>query len=398
MRIISLSSDIEDSKINSMELTVAKRRPRRLALLIGIPATALVITLCLEAIRDIIHPPSSPDHVLPVPKDDDKDEPVPIPALHIELPNSTDPQLQLLGQYEKRLSRGFDQMMLFRNIPLTVDDANKQAAAAAPILKEYARQGIKPLVIFEPTEVDLRSVDAAVFTAYFQALQANGIDNGSIGIWAPFPEPNIPEWSTGEDKGNTDPEIFKSNFTKAATSLKATFPEAKTVLLLNSATYQNHDVEYKQHASYDSEDLLKYAKGLPHNLADSACLQGFPWAPDAFDAGKFLKADLAIALGKELGVHDIRLNTGTFGRMHDTTVSAAQRSDILDDILQQARRIKRIGFNVTLDLFIENKYDAAENADWSYPVGPDWDTFWRFVDTAGRKGMNIIIFDQPPQE
>lgn len=343
-------------------------------------------------------PPPPPGHTAPLsPNYEDESA---VPELHPGLADSSEPQLQLLSEYEERLNRGFDEMMFFRDIPQAPEAAVIQATQTAETLKEYDKQGITPLIIFEPEGLDLRNVDASIFDAYFQALKDAGVDKESIGMWALFPEPNIPEWSVEQDRGNTNPEIFRANFTAAAESLKRVFPEAQTVMLLNAATWQSHDVDYAQGPSYDPDVLLQYARGIPEGLVDIACLQGFPWIPADFNPnGGFLDAELAIALAEELGVEEVRLNTGTFSQMQGVEISPEQRTEIWNRILDQIRQVSETGFKVTVDLFAEQKFWAGEDTDWSYNGRPeDRQLLKDIAAAAAEAGISLTIFDQPPPE
>lgn len=321
------------------------------------------------------------------------EKPIPTPPLHFGLGQSANKQLVLLGDYEQRLKRGFSQMMFFVDVPLSMDEVAQKAEYTATVLLEFDKRNVEPLVILEAVNIDIRNVDSNIFDAYFRSLKTYGVTNQSIGLWAPFPEPNIPEWSSPDDRGNTNPELFSENFAKAATPLKKTFTKAKTLVLLNGATYKSYDVDYIHGGSYEREDLLRYVEGLSADLVDAVCLQGFPWAPDDFDAGRFLDADLAIAIAQELNVKEVRLNTGSFGRMYDTVVPPEQRKAILNNIFRQARQIKQAGYNVTMDLFTEDKFDTPENADWSYSTPEAWEVFREFVSRAPEKGINLTIFD-----
>lgn len=314
---------------------------------------------------------------------------------YAELATSSDSQLQVLADYERRLERGFDQMTLFQDMPHSAAEARDIAPSLATTLREYRRHDVTPMVVFEPQGVDLHSVDREVFDTFFETLRQNGVTEESIGLWAPFPEPNIPEWGDSTDTGNTSPELFRQNFTSAATALKEVFPDAKTVLLLNAATWQSHDTDYALSPSYDPAVLLRYAEGLPEGVADIAGLQGFPWEPADFDPeGAWLEADLAIALASEVGTTDVRLITGTFARMHDTTVTSAQRAEILQRIFDQAGRVQAAGYDVTIDLFAQDKLASPENTDWSYSDESHAEVLDDFVQRAENQGMVLTIYDE----
>jgi hypothetical protein len=326
-----------------------------------------------------------------------------IPDEHDTLHESSDPQLRLLAAYEERLGRGFDSTILFADIPATNQDASAQASNMATVLKEYARQHVKPVVIFEPEGLDLRSLDRSVFQAYFTALKAQGITDQEIGVWAPFPEPNIPEWgSPADDVGNTDPQLFVKNFTMLVSSLKEQFTDAETLVLLDSATYPSHDIAY-QHGSYAAEKLLEYVQDLDRDLVDAVGLQGFPWGEQGgelnYDPAVFLDADRAIALAKAADVKEVWLNSGTFSSMYDwdpalrIAVTHSKRERILSGIIRQAEQVRKAGLQVTVSIFAEDK--SATEANWSYKDPAAWNVLQAFVHRAEDKGIGLTVFDLP---
>jgi len=360
----------------------------------------LGVAVCIELLRGPGGPPSSHEPSNMPPPELPKEE---TPDRHETLAQSTDAQLRLLAAYEQRLGRGFSHNMLFADIPAAGQDISERVTRMAGILKEHERQGITPLVVFEPEKLDLRSVDKKTFEEYFAALKANGITDKEIGMWMLFPEPNIPEWSDPEaDLGNTDPKLFVQNFTMAAAALKQTFPKAQTMLLLNGATYPSYDIHYTK-GSFAKEDLLQYAQGLDRKLVDAVGLQGFPWGEQGdsldYDPAVFLDADLAIALAKQLKIEKVWLNSGTFSSMYDwdpsrrVTVTDDLRGRILNGIAKQAEQVQNAGLAVTVNIFAEDK--TATEANWSYDTDASWEVFQRFADRIEDRGIGLAFFDTP---
>jgi len=354
----------------------------------------IVVTGAAAGYDGGILPPSGPGQPSPIPSGPPppEDEPMNAPDIHPGLAQSANSQLRLLGQYEARLGRGLNRMMVFAAMPADQAAAQEQAFALSSTLLEYQKQGIEPLIIFEPGTLDIRTMDSAVFSSYFKALKANGVTDKAIGTWAPFPEPNIPEWGdpAKNDKGNTDPELFKANFTMVIGAMRDVFPDAKAHILLDSATYPSYDHAY-EHVSYEPQTLLRYVAGLEPGLVSELGLQGFPWEPANFDPVRFLNGDLAIAAAKELDVDLVSLNTGTFAVMGQTVVTPAKRQEILNNILHEAHKMQDAGLNVAMNIFAENK--AETEADWSYSDPAADDVFMRFVRSAERNSIDLSIFD-----
>jgi hypothetical protein len=333
-------------------------------------------------------------------------------ATHPNILQSNDPQLKQLGTYEEKIGKGFStRMMVFTEIPATPAIAQDQADDMAQAIAEYARYGVSPLVVFEPTvnkgqyfdlaQITKGTYDAGI-TAYFQALKDKHITDAQMGTWILFPEPNIPEWGV---KGQTGADMFAQNYTHVAKLLKAVFPAAKTSVMLNSQTYAPGDTDWAN-PSYSS--LVPFVKDIPDNLVDSFGLQGFPWSPPAdekgdrnFKAADFLNAQLAIDAAKQLNVKTIWFNTGTFHSVYSlqaakkVTVSAADRQAILNDILTQAKKAQAAGFVVWINIFAEDKsQNTSEATDWSYLATADTTQILKsFIDTSLQNGMEVSVFD-----
>jgi len=293
------------------------------------------------------------------------------------------------------MERGFDRMMLFRDIPDSVVQAERAAPAMAATLLEYKRFGIEPLVIFEPQGLDVNNIDPAIFTAYFKALVAHGVPPDAIGTWSLFPEPNLPLWSTDSDLGNTDRVAFGRNLENSAQALKQSFPQAKVMLLLDSATYASHDVDYAH--KRPPETMLEYTNIQP-GLVDEFCIQGFPWTNEA-RAKDFVSADLALAAAKKLGGPQkvkVSFNTGTFSQVaapiSGATATAAQREQNLNGILEQAKIVQQNGFAVAVNIFGADK--MPDEANWSYVGGPSTEKLKAFIQAAARAGIRLSIFDE----
>jgi hypothetical protein len=329
-----------------------------------------------------------------------------IPALQ----KANDPGLQKLAEYETATSGAFGGMMIFVQLPLSVKRAPGDASDMAAALKEYAKLGIKPLVIVEPSN-DNGTIDFSKFASgyydpavqsYFAALKQQGISDQQMGMWVPFPEPNTDSW--GEN--NSRSQDFVSAFNGYAVIFKKYFPSARLSIMLDSQTYNYQTGDY----SYAS--LEPYISGINKSYISSFGLQGFPWAAQpgtddvtVTDAAVFLNADNAVAAAKSLGVGSIWFNTGTYRAMftnnlaRTVTATAAQRALILDSILGQTVKAQAAGFNVSVNIFAQNKSADPEAIDWSYwtaPAGikdPDGLALSNFASKASQAGIFPYVFD-----
>lgn len=324
---------------------------------------------------------------------------------HLGLSSSYVPGLRKLAEHEQVCGGSFvDAMMFFTNMPRNSSEAIGYANSVAAGLKQFAKFGIKPLVVLEPTTsagyVNFQEFRSgaydSVLDVYFSTLKSLGISDQTMGVWVPFPESNIPEW------GNTNPDDVSACITKTAQFQKKHFPSSKTSVLLDSKSYPSGNSW--DGGSYAS--LVPYVKNIPVGLIDSFGLQGYPWPdpqPD-HNAARFLNPQLAKDAANQLGVKDIWLSTGTYHKGTAWTgqifsLSPAQRQSILADILNQAKQLKAGGFNVSVHIFAENKLGVAEGNDWSYwdpgkmDSSPATAVFKTFVYDVRASGMNFWLFD-----
>ncbi len=330
------------------------------------------------------------------------------------LDKSNNVQLRKLAEYQTVCNGNpVARLMLFADMPNSEPDATAKAKKIATILKEFNQYGVSPLVVLEPI-TDWGAVDFKEFrngfydawlTAYFTTLKQEGITDEQMGMWVPFPEANLPYWN----HQNSKPDDFAANVTKTITIQKNIFPKSKASVMLNSATYENDDFDWRR-GEYVS--LLPYLKDIPKGLIDSFGLQGLPWMPAAnqpgggvADANEYLSYKLADEAAKQLGVQSIWFNTGTFGRKYTLdaertiTVMPEQRKDILSGVLVQAKKLRDQGYVVAVNLFAEDKSRTEEATDWAYwPEGkpkttPDSAVFADFVRELKRGQVDLWLFD-----
>lgn len=332
----------------------------------------------------------------------------------MQLDKSTLPQLKKLQEYENVCGGAVtDTMMTFAGMPSSQNEAISLSNWTASSLKEFARYNIRPVVILEPAtskglvnfgEYRQGKYDAIMET-YFQNLKAQGVTDAMMGIWVPFPEPNIPEWA------DTTIDDTVANITKTVTMQKKYFPASKASILLDSMSYPSGSHSWSG-GTYKS--LVPYVAGIPKGLVDSFGYQGFPWSPPQNEGGlsqanlsasKFLQAGLAIEAAKSLGVSDVWVNTGSFGRSYSgnstkqVTVSPEVRSQILQSTIVEAKKMQDAGLKVSVHLFAEDKSTVAEGNDWSYWSAGQSETsqatpvFKAFAAATKDNGFDFWLFD-----
>lgn len=333
------------------------------------------------------------------------------PPMHTNLTSAESSQLQKLAEYEQVCGAAIAaRSMFFVGMPKTPAEAGSYAADVAATLHDYAAHGIAPLVVLEPnTSSGIANLNDyrngaydQTMDAYFAAIKAAGITDAQMGMWAPFPEANLPEW------GTTDPATFAVNVTKTVQLQKKYFPGSLATILLDSTTYPSGT----SWAGGSHRSLAPYVQGIPRGLLDSFGLQGFPWVPPADEGGpastnpaSYLNANQATEAARALGVHDIWFNTGTFGRAYTNdakqtvTVDAATRQTMLDGVVAQAKNAKQQGFAIAVHVFAQDKSATLEAIDWAYwPKGQasasDATTVFKtFAHDMQTAGIPLWLFD-----
>ncbi|HET8883950.1 MAG TPA: hypothetical protein VFM68_00585 [Candidatus Saccharimonadales bacterium] len=332
-------------------------------------------------------------------------------ALTPKLVTARSSYLKKLAQYERVCgSRVTPQISFFVATPATIQEARGYAANVAVQLHEFAAHGIAPLVFIEPTTstglVDMSEYQAGgydeVLDTYFASIKAAGITDTMMGTWVPFPEGNMPVWTS------LNPKDFSASVIKTVSYQKKHFPDSKASILLDTLTYPSVDSWNDGRAV----SLAPYVRDIPNGLIDSFGLQGFPWAPPANQSGtavvdpqQYLRVGLAAEAAKILGVQDIWLNTGTFGTKYadkstqQVSISPQQRLAMLTGVTRQAKTLQEQGFSVSIHLFAENKSDVTEATDWSYwsnntvTTSPSTYVFKAFAHDLQANGIALWLFD-----
>lgn len=326
---------------------------------------------------------------------------------------SASSQLRKLAQYNQVCNSGIvNTLSFFTSIPTTPGQAVSYAADVSSQLKELASKGINALVFLEPTIaqgglIDMNTYNSGVYDsaldAYFSAIKSSGVTDSMMGTWVPFPEGNIPVWTS------VDPTVFTSSVVKTVTYQKKYFPSSKASILLDSMTYPS----ISTWSNGTQVSLLPYVQNMPTGLLDSFGLQGFPWVPPANQPGwatngepqNYLRVDLAAQAARNLNVNKIWLNTGTFSMSYagkageQVVVTPARRQQLLLETITQLQTLQKQGFQVSLHLFAQDKSTVNEAINWSYwPTGQAslsqyTSVFKSFVHELQANNIPLWLFD-----
>jgi hypothetical protein len=327
----------------------------------------------------------------------------------INFTDSIDKHLTVLEKYQDLCdSLATNQMMFFVDMPTSSEGATTKAKKLVAKLKEFDKYKISPIVIAEPVDGDskISFKDFSlgkyndVLDLYFKTIKDEGITDNQIGMWVPFPEYNVPYWNFD----GTLPVDFGTNINNYIAPLKKYF-KAKTGILLNSQTYYPEDSNW-EYGSYDS--FIPYLKGIKKGLVDSFGVQGLPWISPAntkraeqFDPKEYISTDLILEGAKFLKVKEVWINTGTFSEKYTnditkkTSVSINSRKTMLNGVLSEAEKIKNEKFQITVNLFAEDKSYLGESTNWSYFGNQSSKKILReFFANATEKEIKLSLFDR----
>lgn len=331
----------------------------------------------------------------------------------LNLSGSDDPSIQKLAVYQQACrSYVTDTLMLFTSMPPSADEARIYAKNDAETLKKFANRGIRPIIIYEPSDKTGAQLDFgllangsfnAAIEAYFKELKSLGISDKQLGIINPLPEANLPYWN------NNRPEFFGPAVNNFLSIARAHFPAVETSVLLNSATYDVNDFNW-ENGDYNS--LLPYVKSINPSLINYAGIQGFPWISRQggngviFNAAEFVNPSLLDEMAEQLKTKKVWVNTGTFSRKYTLdadqlrTITAEQRKDILQTIMTQAISLKDKGYSVSINIFAEDKSQTSEETDWSYwqnndpTSSADASILTSFIKELDQNSISFWLFDR----
>jgi hypothetical protein len=333
----------------------------------------------------------------------------------IDFQGTFDVNLVKLQEYQNLCnSFAVNTMMIFSDMPIDTSSAQKKARLMADKLKEFARFSIIPLVIIEPVsgtnKLSFREFSKGMYTtaidSYFAELKNLGITDTQMGTWVAFPEANVPYWNFD----GAVPGDFATNINLFVTIQKQYFKDSKASILLNSQTYDQDDTNWEV-GTY--ENFAPYIKGIKKGLLDSFGVQGLPWVSPAdaakrveqFNAKEFLQSELTLDAAKLLKVKSIWINTGTFSEKYTseaakrTKVSINSRKTMLNEILQEAEALQNEKFEVSINLFAEDKSYLAESTNWSYFENDESQTILKdFFQKAYTQELGLSIFDKVVQK
>ena len=317
------------------------------------------------------------------------------------------PYLNRLDIYQNNCnSQAFTKLMLFTYMPTDDYAITNTSNRMSSLLKGMYKIGLKPIVIIEPGNINFTDFSNGLqnvnLVKMFNKMKSQGVTEQMMGLWVPFPEPNIPVWNNA----GTTPATLVKCFNVFMGNLRQVFPSVKGSVLINSKSYAPEDKNWTA-GSYSS--LAGYGTGLNPEYLDSIGIQGFPWiGPRNVDWGydkladKFLPTALTVEFAKAAKTSNVWFNTGTFSSKYTLdpakkiTIPSSERKDTLNSILSQAKNVKdNLGYQSTImiNLFAEDKSTFAEATNWTFSTSQDMLILKNFIISANSRGYKLGYFD-----
>lgn len=317
-------------------------------------------------------------------------------------PNS---RIQSINYY-KRLNSNLKvkKGMVFINMPSNQQGIDDATSYLASLFKSFQTNKIEPLIVVEPSnENGPISFDSIAngeynnnFDLFFNSL-ANKYDSTKLNTtWVPFPEPNIPNtWNNN----NFDVRSFGYMFNNFSRIQKSNLSNSKSTILLNNKTYDSNDINW---SNGEYKSFTGYIENIDKGLIDSFGIQGFAWnysnpTWSLKNAKTIIQSSLLTEAAQTLGLKSIWANTGTDRFFKDNSivyeVSNRDRNQINTDLSSELVKFTSQGYNVEVNLFLEDKLNTNEGRDWSYyTTNEDRKVFSNFTNSLQRGNVSISIF------
>lgn len=319
----------------------------------------------------------------------------------LPLDSVRDRDLRKLASFQSSYGSVGRSLSFFTSIPMDLETDLGEAEGVAAKLKAFAAAGVTPVVFAEPpVERSLADIADGVspvyWEEYFQRIRSMGVTDGQMGLWIPYPEINTPIWNREWFSPTDFPRLVHS----FSVAYKKVFPTAKAGILLNSFSYEPTDVgwEHGRAVSY-----LPYVQGIAPGNVDVVGIQAFPWFPrknedkKALDSvSKFLFMKWAVEAANAVGTKGIMVHTGVPRSMHEgaatkVIVPLATRERIMRQIGTLVATYERLGYDMSLSLFLEDKSGVEEGTDWSFDASSAH-VMKRIAKTAHCNGIPLVLY------
>lgn len=334
------------------------------------PKNTAIASLMLTLATTLGASPASAAQVVPAPVCS-----VPAP---LALGNVRDNDLKKLASFQTSYGYVGNSLSFFTTIPMDLSADLDEAEGVAGKLKAFAAAGVRPVIFAEPPDgqslADIADGTTRVYwEEYFTRIKSMGVTDAQMGTWFPYPEINTPIWN----REWFAPRDFAKLMNGFSAAYKKVFPKARVGILLNSYNYDPNDIDW-EHGVLGS--YLSYVRGIAKGNVDVVGIQAFPWFPAANDTrhkkpldsvSKFITMRFAVEAANALSTKGIMIHSGVPHSMHEGAASkvvipGATRARIMRQITSLAATYKRLGYDISLSLFTEDKSGVEEGTDWSF--------------------------------
>lgn len=321
---------------------------------------------------------------------------------------SSNRHLIKLNQYQSICrSKISSELMIFLPTPTSLDSALEISVDLFDNAKTFAKHGITPLVVMEPSDIEgnlisFRQLANGKYNHWISKMFANLIKLGTtaseLGTIVLLPEANTPIWNFAGTKDSD----FSVIFNNIAGSIKNQYPTAKLSLMLNSSSYTPNDTEWDNPLN---KSYLDYTRGIKQGYLNSVGLQGFPYISKRTkklfkinEPKNYLPVDKIAEVANFFNLKRIWINTGSFVEKYNSpnekqTISTAELLWQTQRTAELAGNLQQKGYNVSVNYFLADKLNLGEQTNWSLLNSKYHPVFVNIVKQLNSRKIRLSIFD-----
>jgi hypothetical protein len=321
---------------------------------------------------------------------------------------SRNQHLLKLNQYQNICrSKISSELMVFLPTPTSLDSAVEISIDLFNNAKTFAKYGISPLVIMEPTDIEGNLISFRQLangkhnhwmSLMFGNLMKLGLTASELGTIVLLPEANTPIWNFAGTKDSD----FSIIFNNLASSIKNQYPTAKLSLMLNSSSYAPSDIDWGNPLN---KSYLDYIRNIKQGYLSSVGLQGFPYISRRTkklfkinEPKNYLPVDKIAEVANFFNIKRIWINTGSFVEKY--SAEAEKQTISTTELLWQTQRtaelagnLQQKGYNVSVNYFLADKMSLGEQTNWSMLNPKYHSVFINIVKQLNSRKIRLSIFD-----
>ncbi len=275
-------------------------------------------------------------------------------------------------------------------------------------ISAFSKHNIRPLIVMEPTFyygtlMSFQELKTGKFNKWinflFERLTLMNISEDELGTIVLMPEVNTPLWNY-DGASKQDVGLIVNNY---SSQILKNYPKAKLTLMLNNLTFDPGDENWENPTN---SPFTEYTKLITPNTLYSVGLQAFPMIGpknnsklNIKDPDEYLNIVNIEELAQALNVKSIWFNTGSFVSKYlnpqkRQLIDANQVIDQVKKTSTIAYQLKRKGYEMNINYFLEDKSKTKEETNWSLLDSKFSEAFRTLVKHNNARVIGLSIFDK----